>query len=203
MDAAIDWARGAGLKVMIDLHGAPGSQNGFDNSGERLTNITFLQGDTAAKTLQVIDTIASKYAKEEYNDVVVAIQLLNEPLMDKLQNDDGLKEFYRQGFDKVREYGSDVTVVLHDGFHKPYTWNGFLTPSDNDAQKVAVDHHEYQMFDLEMVTWQAWQHRQQVCNNAQWYNGADKWTFIGEWTAGMTDCAKWLNGKVSPFLLSF
>ena len=28
MGKALDWAQGAGLKVMIDLHGAPGSQNG-------------------------------------------------------------------------------------------------------------------------------------------------------------------------------
>ena len=33
LDKAIGWARAAGLKVMLDLHGAPGSQNEFDNSG--------------------------------------------------------------------------------------------------------------------------------------------------------------------------
>lgn len=27
---AVGWAKKHGLKVMIDLHGAPGSQNGFD-----------------------------------------------------------------------------------------------------------------------------------------------------------------------------
>ena len=29
---AVKWAQGLGLKVMLDLHGAPGGQNGFDNS---------------------------------------------------------------------------------------------------------------------------------------------------------------------------
>ncbi|KAL9031983.1 MAG: hypothetical protein Q9196_000056 [Gyalolechia fulgens] len=33
IDKAIGWARQTGLKVWIDLHGAPLSQNGFDNSG--------------------------------------------------------------------------------------------------------------------------------------------------------------------------
>src|ERR1700761_8029359 len=32
---AIKWAGQNGIKVMIDLHGAPGSQNGFDNSGHK------------------------------------------------------------------------------------------------------------------------------------------------------------------------
>ena len=34
LDKAIGWAGDNGLKVLIDLHGAPGSQNGFDNSGK-------------------------------------------------------------------------------------------------------------------------------------------------------------------------
>ena len=29
----VKWADEVGLKVLIDLHAAPGSQNGFDNSG--------------------------------------------------------------------------------------------------------------------------------------------------------------------------
>jgi glucan 1,3-beta-glucosidase len=29
---AVNWAASLNLKVMIDLHGVPGSQNGFDNS---------------------------------------------------------------------------------------------------------------------------------------------------------------------------
>ena len=35
LDQAIGWARDNGLMVILDLHGAPGSQNGFDNSGRR------------------------------------------------------------------------------------------------------------------------------------------------------------------------
>ena len=30
---AVNWASELGMKVLIDLHGAPGSQNGQDNSG--------------------------------------------------------------------------------------------------------------------------------------------------------------------------
>ena len=29
----VKWAEELELKVILDLHGAPGSQNGFDNSG--------------------------------------------------------------------------------------------------------------------------------------------------------------------------
>ena len=44
------------------------------------------------------------------------------------------------------------------------------------------------------VAMMPWQHRQAVCNNVDSFTGTDKWTFIGEWTAAMTDCALHLNG---------
>ena len=53
--------------------------------------------------------------------------------------------------------------------------NGFLTPSDNNAQHVAIDHHEYQVFSDADVAMVPWQHRQAVCNRADSYNGADKY----------------------------
>jgi glucan 1,3-beta-glucosidase len=131
IDAAVDWARVLGLKIWIDLHGAPGSQNGFDNSGHKRQSPGWTQGDTVQQTLNVLKTITSKYAQPKYQDVVVAIELLNEPLSPSLNFD--VKQFYRDGFFQTRDT-SDTPVVLHDAFVSPGTWDGFLTPSDNDAQ---------------------------------------------------------------------
>jgi glucan 1,3-beta-glucosidase len=136
IDAAIRWARGTGLKVWIDLHGAPGSQNGFDNSGQKLATPGWQSGDTVAQTLSVLQNITTKYAQPEYQDVVVAIELLNEPLSSALNFDD-LKQFYRDGFDQVRAV-SDTPVMLHDAFVPPSQWNGFLSESDNNSQNGAL-----------------------------------------------------------------
>lgn len=35
LDKAIGWARSSGLKVLIDIHGVPDSQNGYDHSGRQ------------------------------------------------------------------------------------------------------------------------------------------------------------------------
>ena len=35
LDRALDWAAASGLKVILDLHAAPGCQNGLDNGGIR------------------------------------------------------------------------------------------------------------------------------------------------------------------------
>ncbi|KAJ4366474.1 glucan exo-1,3-beta-glucosidase [Neocucurbitaria cava] len=194
IDAAVDWSRGLGLKIVIDLHGAPGSQNGYDNSGQRMTSPTWQTGNTVQQTLQVLKTISQKYAKPDYQDVIIGIQLLNEPALyfDNISWD-VTKQFYRDGYGQVREI-SDTPVILHDGFKQPNNWNGFLTPSDNNAQNVAIDHHEYQIFSNDFVRMSPLQHQQYVCSTAESYNGADKWTFVGEWTGAMTDCAKYVNG---------
>lgn len=140
MDAAIDWARGAGLKVWIDLHGAPLSQNGFDNSGHRIDlpgKPGWQQGDSIAQTLSVLNTITTKYAQKQYQDVVVGIELLNEPANWDLDFDK-LKQFYRDGYGQVRAV-SDSVVVIHDAFLQSNNWNNILAPDDNNAYNGTSD----------------------------------------------------------------
>lgn len=193
IDAAIDWARATGLKVMIDLHGAPGSQNGFDNSGHRVDEPEWQEGSNVQNTLEVLMQIQRKYGQKSYDDVIAGIELLNEPLTPELDLKK-VKQFERKGFDQQRTVSQSRVVVIQDGFQQPDSYNGWLTPDDDGSQWVAIDHHEYQVFENELVAMQPWQHRQYVCNNAYAYSNADKWTFVGEWSAAMTDCAAALNG---------
>ncbi|KAI9837088.1 MAG: hypothetical protein M1819_000738 [Sarea resinae] len=193
LDQAIGWANQTGLKVWVDLHGAPGSQNGFDNSGRRQDKPGWQQGDTVDQTLQVLQTIIDKYAQEEYNGLVVGIELVNEPFSPELDLDI-LRQYYRDGFGKVREVNQDMPVILQDGFNDDTYWDNFLTPDDDNAKNVVLDHHQYQVFNDTMVAWSNWQHRQEVCNMASSYQNADHWVVVGEWTAAQTDCAPALNG---------
>jgi glucan 1,3-beta-glucosidase len=150
-------------------------------------------GPTSQQTLGVLHTIAQKYAQTSYQDVVVGIEVLNEPTSWSFNMSD-LKQFFREAYSRVRGV-SDTVVVIQDAFQPPSSYNGFMTPQDMNAQWVSLDHHYYQVFDNGAVGMQPWQHRQQVCNSVGSYAGADKWTFIGEWTGAMTDCAQYLNGK--------
>lgn len=193
IDAAIDWARSLGLKVLIDLHGAPGSQNCFDNSGRRCDKPQWTTGDTTRRTLNVLYTMQKKYGDAKYDDVIMGIELLNEPLTPEL-NLDTVKQFWRDGFGQQRTVSQSRVVVIQDGFQNTNTYNGFLTPSDHNAQNVALDHHEYQVFTNDLVSKNPEQHRAFICENAHTYNGADKWTFVGEWSAALTDCGYALNG---------
>jgi len=151
-----------------------------------------MSGFSAQLTVDVLSLISNKYAQSGYQDVVVGIELLNEPMAPSLNNDD-LKAFIREGYNRVRKV-SDTPVVVQDGFLAPSSYNGFLTSSDNGAYNVALDHHYYQVFDDNSVGLSQEQHIQAVCTSTSSFTGADKWTFVGEWTGAMTDCAKYLNG---------
>ncbi|KAL0264654.1 glucan exo-1,3-beta-glucosidase [Diplodia seriata] len=197
LDQALDWARQTGLKVWIDLHGAPLSQNGFDNSGQRTDTPAWTSADSVAATAEVIRMIADKYAAPSYADVVVGIELLNEPLMANLPGGRGATQsYYQTGFDAVRSVaGNDggAMVVIQDGFANPPAWNGFLAGSG--VTGAVVDHHEYQVFTNDLVAMSPQQHVDAVCGSAQaWGTGQDKWVVVGEFTGAMTDCAPALNG---------
>ena len=132
--------------------------------------------------------IANKYAASSYQDVVAAIELLNEPLMSELSGgQSGTQAYYQNGFNTVRGV-SDTSVVIHDGFVDASAWNGFLT--GQGAAGAIVDHHEYQVFTNTLVAMSSQEHNDYVCTNAQsWAEGQDKFLVVGEWTAALTDCA--------------
>ncbi|KAL1625143.1 glucan exo-1,3-beta-glucosidase [Neofusicoccum ribis] len=196
LEKALGWARDTGLKVWIDLHGAPRSQNGFDNSGQRVDTPGWTSEDSVAHTEGVIRMIAKKYAAPEWADVVKAIELLNEPLMESLPGGRGATQAYFQaGYDAVRDVAGDSgpMVAFSDGFAMPPAWNGFL--AGQGTAGAVVDHHEYQVFTNDLVAMSAQAHVNYVCTSAQaWGTGQDKFVIVGEWTGAMTDCAPALNG---------
>lgn len=148
IDTAISWARATGLKVWIDLHGAPGSQNGYDNSGHNGT-VGWGEGNSVSDTLAVLQLIANKYAQKQYQDVVVGIELLNEPLTSKINGGfNTLQSFYNQGYDEVRKI-SDTPVIIQDGFNSASMFDGTLIPPK--SQDVIIDHHEYQCFTQALI----------------------------------------------------
>jgi len=190
LDRAITWARNAKLKVMIDLHGAPGSQNGFDNSGKR-GDINWISSGGASGALDAIQALANRYAQE--TDVVTAIELLNEPA--NWGNDMGsVKKFYYDGWGNVRKVNGDTAVVFSDAFldTKDY-WNGFMGPGSG-INNVMIDTHIYSIFSDGEVGRSPCEHISVACSKGPKLASVDKWVIVGEWTAAQTDCARWLNG---------
>jgi len=182
---ALDWAQGAGLKVMIDLHGAPQSQNGFDNSGQYMTNPNWGQGDSVDYTKKVLNKIRDDMAA---HPAVSAIELLNEPLGGKV-NVDTIKQFYYDGWGDLRD--SNVAITFHDAFQGVTGWNDFGAGMGN----LLLDTHHYEIFDTGAVAMDINSHVSTACGFGKQMASTGKPTISGEFTGGITDCAKWLNGK--------
>jgi len=181
---ALDWASGAGLKVMIDLHGAPESQNGFDNSG-KYGGVGWGQGDSVSYTLKVLNKIRDDHAK---HPAVSAIQLLNEPLGPNMDMNT-VRQFYMDGWGNLKD--SDVAVTFHDAFQGVTSWGNWGSGMWN----LLLDTHHYEIFDNGMVSQDLAGHIKQACDFGNQMASTGKNTISGEWTGGITDCAKWLNGK--------
>lgn len=159
LDKAFDWAEKYGLKVMIDLHTVPGSQNGYDNGG--LTGVCKWCKDPQEVdfALSVLDRLGQRYAKREG---LYGIEVLNEPISwlvyvsapstgkarDKEEAKGSghvpmpfLKQFYKRAYDILRRHLSeDKTVVFHDGFRLG-SWGDFFVKSG--MRNVILDTHIY------------------------------------------------------------
>ncbi|KAI9057853.1 glycoside hydrolase family 5 protein [Trametes sanguinea] len=79
---AVQWARKYGLRINLDLHSLPGSQNGWNHSG-RLGDINVLLGPmgiaNAQRSLDYIRIIAEFISQPEYKDVIPLFGITNEP----------------------------------------------------------------------------------------------------------------------------
>ncbi|KAK4428497.1 Glucan 1,3-beta-glucosidase [Sesamum alatum] len=107
LDNAFEWASNYNMKVILDLHAVPGSQNGNHHSG---TRDGFLEwGDSRIlETVSVIDFLAARYAD---HPSLIAIELMNEPLAPGVTFD-SLRKYYKAGYDAVRAYTSTAYVIL-------------------------------------------------------------------------------------------
>ncbi|KAL8798555.1 MAG: hypothetical protein Q9182_006570 [Xanthomendoza sp. 2 TL-2023] len=146
IDKAIGWARQTGLKVWIDLHGAPLSQNGYDNSGHLIRKPEtpgWTQGDSVNATLGVIQLIANKYAQQSYQDVVVAIQLLNEPLATSLTGGtNAVIQYYNDGYVVIDHHEYQVfrndLLSLSPAEHREFVCTNSPTYSGSDLTHWVV-----------------------------------------------------------------
>lgn len=84
------YAHAAGLQVIIDLHAAPGSQNGFDNSGKQTHDMDpdswgehWIYDEARVEgTITTIEAIVTyiNYIDENFGvDNIMMVELLNEP----------------------------------------------------------------------------------------------------------------------------
>lgn len=67
LDKAFEWAEKYGLKILVDLHTVPGSQNGTDNAGICGICQWSTKDEYMECTLKVLEKIAERYGNKKSN----------------------------------------------------------------------------------------------------------------------------------------
>jgi glucan 1,3-beta-glucosidase len=79
---AVAWARKYGIRINLDFHAVPGSQNGWNHSG-KMGSTGWLNGPmgiaNAQRSLDYVRIIAEFISQPQYRDVVTMFGVINEP----------------------------------------------------------------------------------------------------------------------------
>lgn len=182
---AFDWAEAYGLQVVLDLHAAPGCQNGFDNGGLKDVRDWPAKAEYIDYALTVLERLARHFHD---HPALVGIEVLNEPHADV---DTGLlRRYTEEAYRRIRRYcpADRVAVVFHDGFRSYREYQGLLAPPA--ADNVVFDIHRYQCFVQDDVELDIFAHVGKTV--AGWRQEADELidtsgrpTYVGEWSLGL------------------
>ena len=163
LDKAFDWAEKQNLKILIDLHTVPDSQNGFDNGGISGVCKWSKEPEEVEFALQVLEKLAARYGERK---TLWGIEPLNEPVLEDTwaflnvqlryppadpEKAEGtgpatmafIQNFYRDAYRRLRaNMPKDKYVVFHDAFHLK-DWKVFL--ETEAMENVVLDTHQYLM----------------------------------------------------------
>lgn len=182
IERAMVWAENHNIKVLLDLHTAPGGQNGFDNGGISGV-LQWPREENVAKTVEIIERIAQHFS--QYNSLW-GIEVLNEPGWGV--NLDILMDFYVDSYIAIRKHNADVWIGFHDGFrmYMESEWGYFFR--HNDFHNVFFDIHLYQTFGDHWSNFDIHDHLEWVAveqdKAVRRYNGLVP-TVVGEWSLGL------------------
>lgn len=202
LDRALDWAAEFGIGVLLDLHAAPGCQNGFDNGGILDVCEWHTREEYLAFSVELLGRLAQRYRAAS---ALYGIELLNEPRWDIPT--DLLKDFYLRAYRAIRAHcpPKRVAIVFHDGFRSHHEYLGFLQPPR--FKNVLFDVHRYQCFDRGNLEMDIHGHLD-LAGNA-WRIEADAMqaelklpAIVGEWSLGLelNDVSLWAQEMTSRAL---
>ena len=112
LDRLIEWCRQSGLRVIIDMHAAPGGQTGVNHDDGTGFPLVFYLGRERRRTEALWREIARRYRGDP---TVLGYELLNEPISTYNDEDTlnpGLEPYYRGLTAAIRAVDPDHIVFL-------------------------------------------------------------------------------------------
>ncbi|KAH8657940.1 glycoside hydrolase superfamily [Xylariales sp. PMI_506] len=196
----IEWARKYGLRVNLDLHALPGSQNGWNHSG-RQGKVDWLVGADGAlnaqRSLDIHNQLSTFFGQDRYKNVVAFYGLANEP--GQSIPVDALANWTATAYEIVRGNGVEAPQIFSESMKGLSAWAGELT---GYGDSLVIDVHEYTVFDPYLIGLKHGAKMSFACDTygttltASMAGGSKGFgpTMVGEWSQADTDCERYLNG---------
>ena len=138
IDNVIKWAKNSNIKVMLDMHAAPGSQNYDWHSDSCGKAKLFSSKVFRNRTYALWEFIADRYKD---NDTVVGYNVLNEPFTDKVKI---LNEFYSELIRRIRKVDKNHILFIEGNLWS--TDIKCLQEFDDDNYCLSI--HNYEPFNF-------------------------------------------------------
>jgi len=207
------WARKYGIRIYLDLHTVPGSQNAFNHSGKE-GQVNWMNGimgfANAQRSLDYMRIITEFISQPEYLDLIPIFGIVNEALLTTIGQAE-LTSFYLQAHNMIRGItgygqGNGPYISIHDGFNLGL-WAGFLPGSD----RIILDTHPYLAFDGQTNTAPVVTDDGLGEPGGTWPSQACAWgssmnqsqvgfgvTISGEFSSSYVECGLFLSGTTVP-----
>jgi glucan 1,3-beta-glucosidase len=143
----IEYARKYGLRVNLDLHSLPGSQNGWNHSG-RQGSIGWILGPDGSlneqRSLDIHNQLSQFFAQDRYKNVVAFYGLVNEPKMLEIPIQEVI-DWNTKAVQMIRSNGMTQHIVFGDGFLALNQWDQMFKNVDSG---LVMDTHQYEIFNV-------------------------------------------------------
>lgn len=140
-DRFVEEAGKRGMYVILDMHGAPGSQNEKDHSGDTTQGASFFYGDNAKRNqkeyIKLWKSIAEHY---EGNPIVAGYDLLNEPYCDLPENTGRTCwDIYDRAYKAIRKADKEHIIIMEA------KWDPINLPNPKEYgwDNVIYEYHQY------------------------------------------------------------
>ncbi|KAI0200845.1 glycoside hydrolase family 5 protein [Astrocystis sublimbata] len=155
LDRIVEWAGDAGLYVIMDLHGAPGSQSPNEEfTGHSTANPGFFTAANYERANKFLEWMTERIHTNDAYRSVGMLQVINEPIKRRVNAtdaDDMLENFYPAAWDRIRARESKLKIAVKDSLHIQFMssdWgSGHPDMYLSDTTNIYYDQHVYWKFD--------------------------------------------------------
>lgn len=139
LDRALSMAEEAGVYVILDMHGAPGSQSTMDHTGQREQNKLWSDPKNQERMIELWVRLAQRYKDRT---VVAAYDLLNEPYGDFKQDlRPALRELMPRLAKAIRATGDRHLLIFPNALGAGFTF--YDPPEAQGLDQIGFTDHYY------------------------------------------------------------